>query len=1011
MSSDDARSSAASDAPQTPDTSSPSGFALSRRGFLKASVIAGISVYIAPLGSRAFAALFEDENLTPVAWDAATGQAKFRIDGTAKVTGAKIFARDVRAADMPGWPKQQAHAFVLRATQADRPYLGFDLSRLDDGLKPDRVVTADDLARDGVAFPAFYGDDMLLPAGKTPAYLGHAVAILIYHDFARFRFAKDKLKFHDEIIRYGEVSGPLERDPWGTFRFVRVGGKTAYDDDIYSSLKDAPIFPSMMRKHLPVWPDGNDHGKLDEQGMAYAGKIGESLTHPPGDWLVMSREYRTQSVDTAALEPDNANCWYDASTQTLHMVVPTQSPSEVAENAAAMVAKGHFPVKRLIVYPCYTVGYGSKDHYNMPFYGLAAAMYGDGLPVRLANDRYEQFQTSLKRHAFTMRYRIGVDKTSGLLQAFAADMECNGGGRMNFSPSVAMVGATAAQSIYYFPQSDLASVAIASRAIDAGSARGYGTLQSMAATEMMIDEMAAQLGLDAIDFRMKNALRSGMKNTQGAIPAGAVRVDEVLAKAKAHPLWTQRDKKKAEYEAAHPGRRYGVGFACVQKDFGTGAETSFARVEIDDQGKISLHHTAAEIGTGTSTSQAVAVAKWLGMPATDVHIAITDWPELPVVTSGDPYLMSQADQDKLAANRRWSPGYASPSSATNSAFYFTHSTREAARLLFMQGLWPAALSIWRRGLGGGQAAPLVVRVEDARWVEGKLSAAGMEALPLAMIAKTAHEMGLVTGATVHVFNRWQWAEADWDLGDGTTQRLPVDGIALRFGKGGANAPAPAAAPASTPAAAPVQAPAGKGGHRNSNASAKSAAAARAANASAMQVAAPTPATGYRVIERKRVFYPPVQRNNAAVTYYSAVGTLVELSVHEATGKVELLTHHSIMECGNQISPQLVSGQLQGGLAMGIGHALHEYLPLYEDGPGNGTWNFNRYHLPRATDVAVWTQTGEVLPPISESDVPKGIAEVVMIPVVGAIVNGLAHAIGHRFTDLPVTPEKIQEVLA
>src|SRR5579875_2612174 len=35
-------------------------------------------------------------------------------------------------------------------------------------------------------------------------------------------------------------------------------------------------------------------------------------------------------------------------------------------------------------------------------------------------------------------------------------------------------------------------------------------------------------------------------------------------------------------------------------------------------------------------------------------------------------------------------------------------------------------------------------------------------------------------------------------------------------------------------------------------------------------------------------------------------------------------------------------------------ALHESLPLYEDGPGNGTWNFNRYQLPRAKDVAVWT---------------------------------------------------------
>ena len=131
----------------------------------------------------------------------------------------------------------------------------------------------------------------------------------------------------------------------------------------------------------------------------------------------------------------------------------------------------------------------------------------------------------------------------------------------------------------------------------------------------------------------------------------------------------------------------------------------------------------------------------------------------------------------------------------------------------------------------------------------------------------------------------------------------------------------------------------------------------------------------------------------------------------ASGKVELLAHHSIMECGVPIVPQLVSGQLQGGLAMGIGHALHEYLPLYEDGPGNGSWNFNRYRLPRASDVAVWTQTAEILPPLSANDAPKGIAEVVMIPIVAALVNGIAHATGHRFSELPVMPEKIRGVLA
>jgi CO/xanthine dehydrogenase Mo-binding subunit len=155
----------------------------------------------------------------------------------------------------------------------------------------------------------------------------------------------------------------------------------------------------------------------------------------------------------------------------------------------------------------------------------------------------------------------------------------------------------------------------------------------------------------------------------------------------------------------------------------------------------------------------------------------------------------------------------------------------------------------------------------------------------------------------------------------------------------------------------------------------------------------------------------VQRNNAKVTYYSAAGALAEIAVDKASGKVNLLTHHTIVECGNQLVPELVSGQIQGGTAMGIGHALYEYLPLYEDGPGNGTWNFDRYYLPRAGDVAVWRQTAEVLPALSETDPPKGMAEVTMIPIIPALVNAIAHATGHRFRETPVTAENIRKVLS
>jgi CO/xanthine dehydrogenase Mo-binding subunit len=68
-------------------------------------------------------------------------------------------------------------------------------------------------------------------------------------------------------------------------------------------------------------------------------------------------------------------------------------------------------------------------------------------------------------------------------------------------------------------------------------------------------------------------------------------------------------------------------------------------------------------------------------------------------------------------------------------------------------------------------------------------------------------------------------------------------------------------------------------------------------------------------------------------------------------------------------------------------------------------------LPVSKDVAVWSQTSEVLPPLSQTDPPKGMAEVVMIAVVPAIANAVANAIGKRFYSLPITSEKIREALA
>jgi CO/xanthine dehydrogenase Mo-binding subunit len=926
----------------------------SRRQVLHAGALAGIAVYIAPFGTRAFASLFEDKLLTRPAWN--DGVLKYRVDGTSKVTGEKVFARDIRARDMPHWPQQQAHALALRVTKADRRYAGFDLSLLGSDLTPDHVVTAADLKRDGLDFPSFYGNDMLLPEGETPAYLGQAVALLIYRDFARFRFAKDKLQFNDAVIRYGEVTGPLQRNPWGSARYVRIGSKTSDGDDVYSALQDGPISPSFAA-HEPIWPKSARDGDAAARGMYHADRIGDELAKPPADWLVLTREYATQSGDVAAMEPDCANGWYDRDGQELHLVVPTQSPQEVAEGVAAMLGKSRIGLKRLFLHPCFTVGYGSKDHCPMPYYGVLAAVYGDGRPVRLANDRFEQFQAGLKRHKFNVAYTAAVDRHTGLLQSLRANIVANGGGRANCSFDLALVGAVSVQSVYYLPKSDVAATAISSRAIDCGAARGFGALETMTATELMVDEIAGELGLDPIEFRLRNVWKTGMRSALGAVPHGTQRAEEILQRARAHPLWADRATRKRAYDAGHPGKHYGVGFGCIQRRFGEGAEAAFAKVELAPDGRITLSHSGTEIGTGTSSGQAVACARWLGRPADKLDLAVTEWPDLPVETSGDPFAMSEAEQDRSAKNPRWSPVCASASTASNSSYYFTHVTREAARFVFLHGLWPAAVAIWA-GNGQARATP-----EAAHWRDELLTIEGLEPLPLARLAQEAHARGLVVGAAVHAFNRWQWAEADFVV-DGATVHAPLDALSLRYGDGGGAAKPPATTP-----------------------------------------------NRYSVLERRSVSFPPMQNVNRMLGYNTAVGTLAEIAVDATSGKVAVLTHHTILECGNMLVPELVSSQLQGGVATGIGLALYEDLPLYEDGPGDGTWNFDRYRLPRGNDVAVWTQTAEILPPLSDSEPPKGMAEVVVIPIIPAILNGIAHAIGHRFRTLPVTPEQISKALA
>src|SRR6187397_436606 len=159
---------------------------ISRREFVKSVTASGIALSVSRLAIAEEPSFAARETLPGrQAWNpAATGVG--RVDGVAKVTGAKLYASDFRANDLPGWPQATSHAILVRANDATHVYTGLDLARLGGALKPPVVVTGADLGRIGTQVPEFYAGALLCPIRTTPLYLGQPVALLIFEKFDAF---------------------------------------------------------------------------------------------------------------------------------------------------------------------------------------------------------------------------------------------------------------------------------------------------------------------------------------------------------------------------------------------------------------------------------------------------------------------------------------------------------------------------------------------------------------------------------------------------------------------------------------------------------------------------------------------------------------------------------------------------------------------------------------------------------------------------------------------------------
>ncbi|MFQ5966479.1 MAG: xanthine dehydrogenase family protein molybdopterin-binding subunit [Acidimicrobiia bacterium] len=137
--------------------------------------------------------------------------------------------------------------------------------------------------------------------------------------------------------------------------------------------------------------------------------------------------------------------------------------------------------------------------------------------------------------------------------------------------------------------------------------------------------------------------------------------------------------------------------------------------------------------------------------------------------------------------------------------------------------------------------------------------------------------------------------------------------------------------------------------------------------------------------------------------------VAEVEVDPVTGGVTVLRYLVAQEVGKAINPDGVIGQIQGGVAQGLGYALYEGLRFGADGRYEQR-TLETYRLP----VAVDTPRTEVIllehPDEAGPFGAKGVAEPPIVPVAAAIGNAVADAIGRPIRDIPITPERVLEAL-
>lgn len=357
--------------------------------------------------------------------------------------------------------------------------------------------------------------------------------------------------------------------------------------------------------------------------VSMKGDVEEAFKHCD---LVLEREYETFPVEHAYLEPEVAIAVPNGGHGEMEVhsgcVDPYFCRRWVADTSGLPRARNH------VIQETIGGSFGGKEELNGLNVGRAVLLAKKtGRPVKMVCSREESFKGSTKRHPFKLKYKVGVNK-DGTLQAVKTMMYENIGAYhmhefMNFRASVHAPG------VYNIPNVYSEVVGVFTNTVTAGAMRGYSSPQLIYGQEQLYEEVAEAIGMDYLEFKKKNMLKTGDTSPCGQYMDAEIILPEMVDRVCEA---TDFNAKREAYKNQTGTKRKGIGISIFYRGAGLGEESPDATagyVCVHDDGSVMINHGICEQGQGMNTCFTQIVAETLSVPVENIFFVGVDTNTIP----------------------------------------------------------------------------------------------------------------------------------------------------------------------------------------------------------------------------------------------------------------------------------------------------------------------------------------------------------------------------------------------